>query len=71
MYKDQIYEGMEYILYSCERTGLENLEPTRHQSLEDTSRVILLRNRLQLAVVLRSVSREDLLEASSVTPIHY
>lgn len=60
----------EYILYSCKRTSLENLESTRHQSLEDAGRVILLRNSLQPAVVSGSVSREDRLEASSVTPIH-
>lgn len=72
MYKDpNLYgNGMEYILYSCERTGLENLESTRHQSLEDAGRVILLRNSLQPAVVSGSVSGEDRLEASSVTPIH-
>lgn len=48
---------------------LEDLEATRHQSLEDTIRVILLRNRLQLLVVLRPVAGEDLLETSGVAPI--
>lgn len=49
--------------------SLEDLETTRHQSLEDTVRVILLRNRLQLLVVRRPVSGEDLLEASGVAPV--
>lgn len=49
--------------------SLEDLETTRHQSLEDTIRVILLRNRLQLLVVRRPVARENLLEASGVAPI--
>lgn len=64
-----LYGNGIYTILS-ERVCLENLESTRHQSLEDAGRVILLRNSLQPAVVSGSVSREDRLEASSVTPIH-
>lgn len=49
--------------------SLEDLEATRHQSLEDTVRVILPRNRLQLLVVHRPVAGENFLEASSIAPI--
>lgn len=50
-------------------SSLEDLETARHQSLEDTIRVILLRNGLQLLVVLRPVAGKDLLEASGVAPV--
>lgn len=49
--------------------SLENLEPTRHQPLKYTCRIILHRNLLEPFVVLFPVPREDGLEACSVSPV--
>lgn len=48
---------------------LKYREATRHQSLEDTIRIITSSNRLQFLLVLRPVSRKYDLEPRRVTPI--